>query len=70
MAYKSIVRAIINFADNLDFKVTAEGVEASTQVNLLTGMVCDYIQGYVYSKSLDKENAISYIRSQNVTATK
>ncbi len=43
---KSIVKAAIDLAHNLDLDVVAEGIEAQGMQDLLTDMGCDYGQGY------------------------
>ncbi|OUS13899.1 hypothetical protein A9Q89_01515 [Gammaproteobacteria bacterium 53_120_T64] len=45
-----IVRAIINLAHTLKFKVVAEGVESQAQVKFLTDEGCDYLQGYYFGR--------------------
>ncbi len=47
-----IVKTIIEIAHNLGLKVIAEGVEHLEQVNFLTALKCDELQGYFYSKPL------------------
>ena len=39
-------------AKELGISVTAEGVETKNQVDFLTGINCDNIQGFYYSKPL------------------
>jgi EAL domain-containing protein (putative c-di-GMP-specific phosphodiesterase class I) len=46
----AIVRAIVSMADSLGFSVTAEGVETSEQVNVLTAMRCNLLQGYLIGR--------------------
>jgi EAL domain-containing protein (putative c-di-GMP-specific phosphodiesterase class I) len=46
----AIVRAIISLAKNLDFTVTAEGVETVEQALLLKDMHFDKLQGYYFSE--------------------
>ena len=41
-----LVRAIISMAHNLDLTTTAEGIEDAATHNLLTGMGCDFGQGF------------------------
>lgn len=53
-----VAEAIISLAHNLEVKVVAEGVEDSTQLDLLKEKNCDLIQGYLYSKPLEPEDLI------------
>lgn len=47
-----ICRTIISMAENLNLKVTAEGVETSEQLALLAEFGCHQYQGYLFSKPL------------------
>ena len=47
-----LVRTIVTMAKNLGLKVVAEGVETPQQLELLTALGCDYVQGYYLSKPL------------------
>lgn len=54
-----IVGTIISMAHGLNLSVIAEGVETKEQLDLLTNLKCDEIQGYYFSKPLhaiDLEN--------------
>jgi diguanylate cyclase (GGDEF)-like protein/PAS domain S-box-containing protein len=48
-----IVRTIITLALNLGMDVVAEGVETREQIILLTGLNCEYVQGFLLSKPVD-----------------
>ncbi|MBB1346873.1 bifunctional diguanylate cyclase/phosphodiesterase [Pseudoalteromonas sp. SG45-2] len=50
-----LVKAIITMAHNLDVMVVAEGVETQKQYDLLKQLACDYIQGYIFSKAITKQ---------------
>lgn len=43
-------------------KIVAEGIESEEQMNTLKQLECDYLQGYFYSKSIDKDAFISYVQ--------
>ncbi len=45
----AITQAIVALSHGLGIRVIAEGVETSRQNELLVGLDCDYIQGYLYS---------------------
>jgi len=49
---ESIVKAAINLAHTLGLKIVAEGVEDEKTFDLLTGMGCDYAQGYYMAKPM------------------
>jgi EAL domain-containing protein (putative c-di-GMP-specific phosphodiesterase class I) len=43
----AIVRAIITLGHSLEMRVVAEGVENSAQLELLRGLGCDEVQGFL-----------------------
>lgn len=57
-----IIEAVIAMAKSLQSKVMAEGVEAQNQLDFLKNKNCDEVQGYFYSKPLDPEALIEYIK--------
>lgn len=52
---ESICEAIVLMAHKLGLMVIAEGIETEEQLSLLLDMGCDYGQGYLFSRPLDKE---------------
>ncbi len=56
-----IVKTIIALARNLDLGVVAEGVEDSDQLAGLREMECDNAQGYLFSRPVDKTEAVALI---------
>jgi diguanylate cyclase (GGDEF)-like protein/PAS domain S-box-containing protein len=48
----AIVRAIITLGHALDLTVIAEGVETQEQLQYLSSLDCDVVQGFLFSKSL------------------
>jgi diguanylate cyclase (GGDEF)-like protein/PAS domain S-box-containing protein len=50
----AIVRAIITLGHALDLTVIAEGVETQEQLQYLSSLDCDVVQGFLFSKSLSK----------------
>jgi len=49
---RSIVRTIISLTESLGAKTVAEGVETKEQLNILTDLGCDIIQGYYFYKPM------------------
>lgn len=52
---ESMVRTILNIAKNLKLNIVAEGVETDFQKAFLLKHQCDILQGYYFSKPIDKE---------------
>ena len=46
----TIVRTIVNLGHNLGLHVTAEGVETTSQLDVLLSLGCDQIQGYLVAR--------------------
>lgn len=51
----SLVKAIIDMGQNMNFSVIAEGIEQLNQVHFLVKHNCKAGQGYFYSKPLPQE---------------
>lgn len=52
LSHQTTVKAIIDVAHTLGYKVVAEGVETSEEAAILSALKCDYAQGYLYSRPL------------------
>lgn len=57
-----VLKHIINLTRDLEMKVVAEGVEDEGQVNILSELKADMIQGYFFSPPLSEEKLIEYIK--------
>lgn len=62
---KKILRSAISLAKTLNLKLIAEGIETQEQLEVLTEMQCDYIQGFHYAVPLSPEEYIEFL-VQNV----
>jgi EAL domain-containing protein (putative c-di-GMP-specific phosphodiesterase class I) len=51
----TLIRAIINLAQNLRLKVVAEGVETEEQLAFLRANGCDEMQGFLFAKPTTAE---------------
>lgn len=52
LKHQTTVKAMIEFAHTLGYKVVAEGVETSQETSILKALNCDYVQGYLYARPL------------------
>jgi len=58
---KAIINTIIALGKNLGLSLIAEGVEELEHVELLTEMACDEIQGYWFSRPLEKPQLLTFL---------
>ena len=57
---KNIINYIMSIAKHLGVKTITEGVEKKEQVDFLKKLKCDMIQGYYYSKPIQKKEFEEY----------
>src|SRR5690606_13870267 len=60
----AIVRAVVGLTRELGKDVIAEGVEAMAEVDLLAGMGCHTIQGYVYHRPMPADELTALLRTR------
>ena len=58
-----LVRLVIDIAKFLEVPVVAEGVETKSQLELLKGMGCEYVQGYYFSGPVPPEKFAAFIEA-------
>ena len=63
---RNMVATIVTIAHNLGLEVVAEGVETNQQLNFLSGLDCEQLQGYLYSKPLPENDFKSYLLSHHI----
>ena len=61
--HRTLVRLIIEMSHSLSLQVVAEGVESQEQLDELRQMNANFIQGYVFSKPLSKEEALKLAKN-------
>ena len=61
----SVMRNTVSMMKDINKEIVCEGVETSDQLECLTGLGVDYIQGYYFSKPLPEQQFISFIREHN-----
>lgn len=59
-----ITRTIVSMAHNLGLGVIAEGVETKEQLDFLTDLKCEEIQGFYFSRPHPKQELIPFISDQ------
>lgn len=59
---RNLVHVMKVIAHTKGIELTAEGVETREQLEILQELNCDTIQGYYFSKPLDKEKALQFLR--------
>jgi diguanylate cyclase len=62
--HMAIVTNIIALAQGLGFATVAEGVETEEQSNLLRALRCDEMQGYLFSRPLDRVSLEAWLDTQ------
>lgn len=60
---QAIVLAIIQMAHSLGMITLAEGVETSEQLAYLRSQHCDQIQGYLYSRPLERDDFAAWLQA-------
>ena len=64
---RDLFSAIVELAHKMDMSVICEGVETDEQNELVSGLNCDYIQGWYFSKPLPLEESELFIRQYAVS---
>ena len=60
-AARSVVRAVVQIADDLGLRVVAEGIETEAQLAVLRELGCPLGQGYLFSKPVPPDEARALI---------
>jgi EAL domain-containing protein (putative c-di-GMP-specific phosphodiesterase class I) len=61
---RSITTAIVRMAQSLGVEVLAEGVEEEAQLEFLSSLKCDKIQGFLISRPIPAEEYIKLLRNK------
>ena len=64
----AIVNAIVTLARILGRTITAEGVETRGQLDLLTDIGCDYLQGFLFSRPVEAAEFALLLRAVSLQA--
>ena len=58
--HMALVESIIHLARRLNMKTVAEGVETQEDVDSLTALQCDYLQGYHFARPMPPQDIIGW----------
>jgi len=59
--YENLVRMV----REMDFRIVQEGVETKEQAEYVSGLGCEYIQGFYYSRPLPEQEFLCYVEKTN-----
>ena len=65
-----IINAVVEMAKWLNMTAMAEGVETIEQADFLKSIGCNYVQGYLYSKPLTKEEFLMLLLAGDIEMAK
>ena len=57
----TIISAIINIGKSFNLRVVAEGVESVSQIDLLSSLGCEEIQGNLFTEPLNKDDMTNFL---------
>lgn len=56
-----VLENTIHMIKDMHMKIVVEGVETENMVKMFSGLECEYIQGYYYSKPLPQKDFVEFI---------
>ena len=63
-----IIETLKALSSHLGIQLIAEGIETKEQMEVLQELRCDFGQGYLFSKAVELEKAIDFIKKNKLTA--
>jgi EAL domain-containing protein (putative c-di-GMP-specific phosphodiesterase class I) len=64
-AVRAILAASINMARKLNLSTVAEGVETQTDLDLVRGLGCDLVQGWLIAKAMPAAELIDWLKRRS-----
>ncbi|MCE5222131.1 MAG: GGDEF and EAL domain-containing protein [Clostridium sp.] len=64
---QAVIKSIVHLSKSLKYKIITEGVETKEQMDLLTELGCNIIQGYYFSKPLSESDFENLLKNKNET---
>ena len=65
---RALVDGIVRLAHTLGLEVVAEGIETAAERDLLARIGCPYGQGYLFSRPMELDRALLWLRREAVAA--
>ena len=65
---KNMINYMVLIAKQMGTEIVVEGVETKEQADFIKSLGCDIIQGYYYSKPIEKENMGEYLKDKDFSA--
>ena len=62
----AILKAVINMTHSIDIRMVAEGVETQEQLDEMTALGIDFIQGYYFAKPLCEREFLAFLQKNNL----
>ncbi len=56
-----LVSAMVQLARSLDVQVLAEGVETGAEIDILSSLGCDQVQGYFFARPMGLEDSLNWL---------
>ena len=61
-----IVASIVDLAKHLDLRVIAEGIETLSQAEALSGLSCNNMQGYLFSRPVEADQFVELVEERRL----
>ncbi len=63
---QKIIKSVVEMSKVLNYEVIAEGVETLEQLEILKNTLCEFFQGYYFSKPILFEELIKYLENKKI----
>ena len=60
-----MLESLMKFIESMGSDIVQEGVETEEELDLAIHCGCDYIQGYYFSKPLEKPDFLAYLENES-----
>lgn len=65
---RAVIQAIVQLAQAMSLETTAEGVETRQQLQILRGIGCDELQGWLFSPAISADQIAKYLSVHGIVA--